>query len=90
MDLLRERVAPLGDDRAHVRDEHPRVRHQGGRGEDEHRPGVVRAAVGEHRILHEVREREHDGRPQGERVRPVLDPRASPNLHERRDRARGQ
>ena len=90
MDLLRERVAPLGDDRAHVRGEHPHVGHQGGRREDEHRPGVVGAAVGEHRIVHEVREREHDSRPQRERVRPVLDPRASPNLHERRDRARGQ
>ena len=90
VDLLHERVASLGDDRAHVRDEHPRVRHQGGRREDEHRPGVVGAAVGEHRVLHEVREREHDGRPQRERVRPVLDPCASPELHERRDRARGQ
>ena len=90
VDLLSERVSPLGDDRAHVRGEHPHVRHQGGRREDEHRPGVVGAAVGEHRILYEMREREHDRRPQRERVRAVLDPRASPNLHERRDRARGQ
>ena len=39
MDLLRERVALLGDDRAHVRGEHPHVGHQGGRREDE--PRVV-------------------------------------------------
>ena len=90
VDLLCERVAPLRDDRAHVRREHPHVRHQGGSRENEHRPGVVSAAVGEHRILHEVREREHDSRPQRERVRAVLDPRASPNLHESRERARGQ
>ena len=90
VDLLRERVAPLGDDRAHVRGEHPDVRHEGGSREDEHRPGVVGAAVGEHRIVHEVWEREHDARPQRERVGAVLDPRASPELHERRDRARGQ
>ena len=90
VDLLRERVAPLGDDRAHVRGEHPHVRHQGGGREDEHRPGVVGAAVGEHRILHEVWERENHARPQRERVRAVLDPRASPELHERRDRARGR
>ena len=90
VDLLRERVAPLGDDRAHVRGEHPHVGHQGGRREDEHRPGIVGAAVGEHRILHEVWERENHARPQRERVRAVLDPRASPELHERRDRARGQ
>ena len=48
VDLLGEWVASLGDDRAHVRGEHPHVRHQGGRREDEHRPGVVSAAVGEH------------------------------------------
>lgn len=90
VDLLRERVAPLGDDGAHVCGEHPHVCDQRRRREDEHRPGVVGAAVGEHRIVHEVRERQHDSRPQRERVRPVLDPRASPELHERRDRARGQ
>ena len=39
MDLLRERVALLGDDRAHVRGEHPHVGHQSGRREDE--PRVV-------------------------------------------------
>lgn len=39
MDLLRERVALLGDDRAHVRGEHPHVGHQGGRREGE--PRVV-------------------------------------------------
>ena len=39
MDLLCERVAPLRDDRAHVRGEHPHVGHQGGRREDE--PRVV-------------------------------------------------
>ena len=78
MDLLRERVAPLGDDRAHVRGEHSHVRHQGGRREEEYRPGVVGAAVGEHRIVYDVREREHDSRLQRERVRLVLDPCAAP------------
>ena len=39
VDLLREQVALLGDDRAHVHGEHPHVGHQGGRREGE--PRVV-------------------------------------------------
>ena len=90
MDLLREGIALLRDNHIHVASENPDICKQGGRRDDEHRGGVVSASVREHRVLHEMREGEHHSRPESQRVGPVLDPRASPKLHESRNRTRRQ
>ena len=90
MDFLREGIALLRDDHVDVASENPEVCNQCGCRDDEHRGGVVSASVREHRVLHEMREGEHHSRPEGQRVGPVLDPRASPKLHESRNRTRRQ